>query len=247
MKRNRTTPIALFLIAASLILLAVDCAPRQPAPPLWHPDAYNSVLVLPIRMTVGTGRPPFTSEDTDLSNDIAGKMQEALSIAMRSKGYDVLAPLDSTERLMDEDDLSDAFGILAAAHGYMDESGNVDWEEAMDGAALIGEKLGADLLILGRGHGEYHSGGENLVQTLLTGLLSKGKEYYEAPPSWLSIDAFFIDTAGRSRVARLPSRQMAYQSEILPLAKMLNRYMGRVPVRQNTEPRTQNAEEVPKP
>jgi hypothetical protein len=231
MNRYRSTSIALFLIAISTLLLTVDCAPRQPAPPLWNPDAYNSVLVLPIRMTVGTGRPPFTSEDTDLSNDIAGKMQEALSIAMRSKGYDVLAPLDSTERLMDEDDLSDAFGILAAAHGYMDESGNVDWEEAMDGAALIGEKLGADLLILGRGRGEYHSGGENLVQGLLTGFLSKGKEYYDAPPSWLSIDAFFIDTAGRSRVARFPSRQMSYQSKILPLAKMLNRYMGRVPAK----------------
>jgi hypothetical protein len=129
----------------------------------------------------------------------------------------------------------------------MDESGNVDWEEAMDGAALIGEKLGADLLILGRGHGEYHSTGENLVQGILTGLLSKGKEYYEAPPSWLSIDAYFIDTAGRSRVARLPSRQMSYQSELLPLAKMLSRYMGRVPVKQEPGDRRQEAGEVPKP
>jgi hypothetical protein len=219
------------LIALAVLLLAVSCAPRQPAPPLWHPDAYNSVLVLPIRMTIGTGRPPFTSEDTDLSNDIGGKMQEALSIAMRGKGYDVLAPLDSTERLMEEDDLSDAFGILAAAHGYMDESGNVNWEEAMDGAALIGEKLGADLLILGRGRGEYHSVGENLVQGILTGFLSKGKEQYDAPPSWLSIDAFFIDTAGRTRVARFPSRQLPYEDDLLPLAKLLSRYLGRVPAK----------------
>ncbi|MDF1536785.1 MAG: hypothetical protein P1S46_09865 [bacterium] len=235
------------LIALTVLLLTANCAPMQPAPPLWGPDAYKTVLVLPIRMTIGTGRPPFTSEDTDLSNDMGGKMQEALAIAMRAKGYDVLAPLDSTERLMDEDDLSDAFGVLAAAHGYMDDSGKADWEEAMDGAALIGRKLGADLLILGRGRGEYHSGGENLVQGVLTGLLSKGREQYNAPPSFLTIDASFIDPAARRRIARFPSRQLPYEDDLLPLAKLMSRQMGRVPVRQNPESRSQEPGEVPKP
>jgi hypothetical protein len=198
-------------------------------------------------MTIGTGRPPFTSEDTDLSNDMGGKIQEALAIAMRLKGYEVLAPLDSTERLMDEDDLSDAFGVLAAAHGYMDGSGNVNWEEAMDGAALIGEKLGADLLILGRGRGEYHSAGENLVQGLLTGILSKGKQYYEAPPSFLKLDASFIDPAARRRIARFPSRQLPYEDKLLSLVKLMSRQMGRVPVKQESEIRNQKSEEVPKP
>jgi hypothetical protein len=198
-------------------------------------------------MTVATGRPPFTSEDTELSGAMGGKMQEALSIVVRYRGYEVLSPDDLSERLMEEDDLAEAFVSLAASQGLMGPNRTASQEEGIGGAALIGEKLGADLLVLAYGQGEYHSTGENLFQSLVTGLLSKGKEHYQAPPSFLEANILFLDPATGSRIARFPGTRMSYENEIIRLSKVLDRVLRRVPVKQNAERRTQDAGEMPKP
>ncbi|UCG37849.1 MAG: hypothetical protein JSV00_06500 [bacterium] len=212
-----------------LLLLAGCAGTFEPPPPLWDAQAYNTVAVLPMRMIISTGRPPFTSEDTERSDRMGGMMQEAISVVMRYRGYEVLAPMDLSERLMKEDDLADAFMRLAAAHGYMGGEGAPAWDEAMEGAALISRKTGADLLVLAHGQGEYHSAGENLVQSLVTGLLTKGREQYQPPPSYLSADVFFVDPSAGARLARIPARQMPYEEDVLDLSRILDRYLRRVP------------------
>ena len=247
MKSLTLKTLFLSLITVSLLLAAGCAGTYTPAPPLWDSSLYNTVAVLPVRMTVATGRPPFTSEDTELSGTMGGKMQEALSIVVRYRGYEVLSPDDLSERLMKEDDLADAFVSLAASQGLMGSDRTASHEEGMEGAAIIGEKLGADLLVIAYGQGEFHSGGENLVQSLVTGFLSKGKQQYDAPPSFLEANIHFVDPATGSRIARFPGSRMAYESEIIPLSKALDRVLRRVPVRQNAEDRTQDAGEMPKP
>lgn len=230
------------------LLLSYSCAGGGPPPaPLWDPALYDTVAVLPVRMTILTGREYFKSENTELSGNMGGMMQESLSVVMRHRGYEVLAPGDLSERLMDEDDLSEAFAVLAAAHGYMGKERTTPWAEAVEGAALIGEKLGADLLVLGHGKGEYHSFEENLFQGLVTGFLSKGREQYQAPPSYLNLDVFFLDPAAGVRLARIPARGMSYEDDPVPLARMLNRYLRRIPVKQNSGDRTQDPTELPVP
>jgi hypothetical protein len=198
-------------------------------------------------MTIGTGRPPFTSEDTELSGTMGGKMQEALSIVVRYKGYEVLSPDDLSERLMKEDDLAEAFVSLAASQGLMGPDRTAPYDEGMEGAALIGEKLGADLLVLAYGQGEYHSAGENLVQGIVTGLLSKGKEQYQAPPSFLEANILFLDPSAGRRIARFPGSRMSYESEIIRLSRAMDRVLRRVPVKQDPESRSQEPGEMPKP
>ena len=174
-------------------------------------------------------------------------MQEALSIVVRYKGYEVLSPDDLSERLMKEDDLAEAFVSLAASQGLMGPDQTTSQEEGMEGAALIGEQLGADLLVIAYGRGEYHSGGENLVQGIITGLLSKGREQYQAPPSFLEANILFIDPITGNRIARFPGRRMAYENEIIRLSKAVDRVLRRVPVKQNPESRIQEPGEIPKP
>lgn len=228
-----------FILAAFSLFLVTGCAGTfAPPPPLWDASLYDTVAVLPVRMIVATGRPPFTSEHTELSGEISGKMQEALSIVMRSKGYAVLSPDDLSERLMKEDDLADAFVNLASSQGLMGQERKAPRDEGMAGAALIAEKLGADLLIVAHGNGEYHSTGENLFQGIVTGLLSKGKEQYQAPPSFLEVNINFIDPVAGSRIARLPGRRMEYQNNIIPLSKMLDRVLRRVPKKMVPVPST---------
>lgn len=239
--------LSISLITASLLFAAGCAGTYTPAPPLWDSSLYDTVAVLPVRMTIATGRPPFTSENTELSGTMGGKMQEALSIVVRYRGYEVLSPDDLSERLMKEDDLADAFVSLAASQGLMGPDRTASHEEGMEGAALIAEKLGADLLVIAYGRGEYHSGGENLVQSLVTGFLSKGKQQYDAPPSFLEANILFVDPATGSRIARFPGRRMGYESEIIPLSKVLDRVLRRVPVKQNAEDKTQDAGEMPKP
>ncbi len=239
--------IFLLLVTLSL-LLSFGCAGTYtPSAPLWDSSLYNTIAVLPVRMTVSTGRPPFTSENTELSGAMGGKMQEALSIVVRYRGYEVLSPDDLSERLMEEDDLAEAFVSLAASQGLMGPDRTASHDEGMEGAALIGEKLGADLLVIAYGRGEYHSGGENLIQGIITGLLSKGKEQYQAPPSFLEANILFVDPVKGIRVARFPGRRMAYESEIIRLSKAVDRVLRRVPVRQEPLPSTQEPGELPKP
>jgi len=239
----------LFLLLVTVYsLLSFGCAGTYtPPPPLWDSSLYNTVAVLPVRMTVGTGRPPFTSENTELSGTMGGKMQEALSIVVRYRGYEVLSPDDLSERLMDENDLAEAFVSLAASQGMMGPDQTTSYDEGMEGAALIGEKLGADLLVLAFGKGEYHSAGENLVQGIVTGLLSKGRQQYHAPPSFLEADIIFIDPATGGRIAYFPGSRTSYEEEIIRLSKAMDRVLRRVPVKQNPESGIQNSEEMPKP
>jgi hypothetical protein len=237
-----------FLLSTLCLLLVSGCAGNYPPPaPLWDSSFYNTVAVLPVRMTVSTGRPPFTTEDTELSGTMGGKMQEALSIVIRYKGYKVLSPDDLSVRLMKEEDLSEAFISLASSQGLMGKDQNVSREEGMAGAALIADKLGADLLVIAHGHGEYHSAGENLLQGLVTGLLSKGREQYQAPPSFLEASISFIDPASGIRLARFPGRRMGYEDKIIPLSKMLDRVLRRVPEKLDAGHSTQDAGEMPKP
>ena len=246
----RTPTLNLFfqiLITSSLLLVSGCAGTYTPPPPLWDSSLYNTIAVLPVRMTIATGRQPFTSENTELSGPMGGKMQEALSIVVRYKGYEVLSPDDLSERLMKEDDLADAFVSLAASQGLMGPDRTASPEEGMEGAALIGEKLGADLLVIAYGKGEYHSGGENLVQSIVTGLLSKGKQQYQAPPSFLEANILFVDPATGKRIAHFPGSRMAYENEIIRLSKVLDRVLRRVPVKQNAERSTQDAGEMPPP
>jgi hypothetical protein len=239
--------LAIFLAALSALLFFGCAGMMKPPSPLWNPAAYNTVAVLPVRMTILTGRELFKSEDTEISDRMGGMMQEALSVVMRYRRYEVLAPGDLSEKLMEEDDLAEAFAVLAAAFGYMGDERGAQWEDAIDGAALIGEKLGADLLVLAHGNGEYHSFEENLFQGVVTGLLSKGKEQYQAPPSFLNLDVFFVDPAAGIRLARILPRNMPYEKKAVTLAKVLDRHLRRVPVRQGSEVRSQEPGEMPKP
>jgi len=198
-------------------------------------------------MTVATGRPPFTSENTELSGTMGGKMQEALSIVVRYRGYEVLSPDDLSERLMEEDDLAEAFVSLAASQGLMGPDQSISNEEGMEGAALIGKELGADLLVIAYGRGEYHSAGENLVQSIVTGLLSKGKQHYQTPPSFLETNILFVDPVTGSRIARFPGSRIDYEDEIIQLSRAMDRVLRRVPVKQEPVPSTQEPGEMPKP
>ncbi len=239
----------LFLFPVILsFLLSGGCAGTfTPPPPLWDASLYDTVAVLPVRMTVSTGRPPFTSEDTELSDTMGGKMQEALSIVVRYRGYDVLSPDDLSERLMDGDDLAEAFINLASSQGMMGPEQKVPQVEGMEGAALIGEKIGADLLVLAYGQGEYHSTGENLFQGIVTGLLSKGREQYQAPPSFLEANIIFVDPVRGLRIARFREARMAYEDDTIPLSKVLDRVSRRVPKKQYPVAGDQEPGEMPKP
>jgi hypothetical protein len=247
MKLKNLNILSLALSTVPLLLAAGCAGMYTPPPPLWDSSLYNTVAVLPVRMTIGTGRPPFTSEDTELSGTMGGKMQEALSIVVRYKGYEVLSPDDLSERLMKEDDLAEAFVNLAASQGLMGPDRTAPYDEGMEGAALIGEKLGADLLVLAYGRGEYHSAGENLVQGIVTGLLSKGKEQYQSPPSFLEANILFLDPSAGRRIARFPGSRMSYESEIIRLSRAVDRVLRRVPVKQDPESRSQEPGEMPKP
>ena len=246
--RTPTLNLLFKILVTFSLLLSFGCAGTYtPPPPLWDSSLYNTIAVLPVRMTVATGRQPFTSENTELSGTMGGKMQEALSIVVRYKGYEVLSPDDLSERLMKEDDLADAFVSLAASQGLMGPDRTASPVDGMEGAALIGEKLGADLLVIAYGNGEYHSGGENLVQSIVTGLLSNGKQQYQAPPSLLEVNILFIDPVTGNRIAHFPGSRMAYENEIIRLSKAVDRVLRRVPEKQNAERSTQDAGEMPPP
>jgi len=247
MKTPTLNPLFIILVILSSLVITGCAGTFTPPPPLWDSSLYNTVAVLPVRMTIGTGRPPFTSEDTELSGTMGGKMQEALSIVVRYKGYEVLSPDDLSERLMKEDDLAEAFVSLAASQGLMGPDRTAPYDEGMEGAALIGEKLGADLLVLAYGQGEYHSAGENLVQGIVTGLLSKGRQQYQAPPSFIEVNILFLDPSAGRRIARFPGSRMSYESEIIRLSRAVDRVLRRVPVKQDPESRSQEPGEMPKP
>ena len=214
-----------------LILIGLTgCAGiSKPPTPLWDPNLYDTIAVLPVRMSILTGREFFQAEDTDLSNRMGGLMQESISVAMRLKGYDVLAPEDLSERLMEEDDLAEAFFSLAGAHGFMEDQVHVPPEEVIAQAALIGERLGADLIVLAHGNGEYHSFEEHLFQGMVTGLLSRGRDHYQTPSSFLKLETFFLDGAEGTRVARILPRSFPFEKSLIPLTRRVKGLLRRVP------------------
>jgi|GEM_PF-5829313 len=221
----------LFPKAAILLLLAAaGCAgPSEPPPPLWDPDLYQTAAVLPVRMTILTGAEHFQSESAQWSNRIGAAMQEAISTVMRLKGYEVLAPEDLSERLLEEDDLAEAFMALAGAHGFMDEGITLATEEAVRGGALIGEKLGADLLVLAHGNGEYHRIQENLFQGMITGFFSDGRDNHHTQSSFLRTEIFFLDAAAGTRLARIPPRSIPFEKSAIPLTRWVAGILKRVP------------------
>jgi len=219
-----------------LLVLGGCAGMSEPPAPLWDPNLYETIAVLPVRMSMVTGREFFQSEDTDLSDRMGGLMQESLSAAMRLKGYEVLAPEDLSERLMEEDDLADAFFSLADAYGFMGDQTYVTPLEAMEGAALIGEELGADLIVLAHGNGEYHSFEENLFQGMITGFLSGGKEAYDTPSSFLRLEVFFVDGVEGTRVARILPRSIPFEKSLIPLTRRVRGLLRRVPEKDPSGP-----------
>ncbi len=206
----------------------------EPPPPLWDSGMYTTIAVLPIRVEITTGAPPFTSKDSDLSSELSGKMTEAAAVALRYKGYDLLAPLDINEKIQNEKELSRSLMELAALSGLLPEVNPLNAPEGVtmaDASAHIGQELGADILVLGTGNGEFHGFGENVLQGVLTGILTKGKKQYEAPPSFLKAHIVFIDAANGAILTRFYTRQMSWTKETIPLARMLDRQFRRVPVK----------------
>jgi hypothetical protein len=227
-------PVLRKLTFAALLTAMINlsaCAGIQPAPPLWEPGMYGSMAVLPMRVQIKTGAPPLTSEDSELTSKLSGTATEAASVALRYRGYRIFAPLEVTDRLDADKEMEVAFLDLAAASGIMNERPGLiyDQEKGAAAAAKLGEKLGVDILVLGRGNGEFHGFGENLVQGILTGILTDGKSQYDPPPSYLSLDLMFIDTKTGHRIARIYADRMTYADETIKLARVLDRRFGRIP------------------
>jgi hypothetical protein len=209
---RRPVCAAAICIAASL---ATACVPLPPRPPLWPPDRYTRVLVLPVHMTVSTGAPPFTTPDTDLSDRQGGLAQNALSLVFRARGYQLVNPDDANERMRKDPKLMEAVRMLAAREGFLGEErefGDVfvpgsapgkDSRSAVprtageDEARTLGLSFGADLLVIAAGSGEFH----DFKESLFTALVSGGRQ--DTPPSWLRVTVAAVDTATGLTVARL--------------------------------------------
>jgi hypothetical protein len=236
----RTAPAVSAL--ALLALLAVACIPPPPRPPAWPSDRYSRVLVFPVRMSVSTGTPPFTTPDSELSERQGELAQQALTLVFRSRGYETVNPLDADERLGKDRELMGAVVALAGQAGFLRE-------EAQYGSALVpgaaapaaaeagrgapapsdqgearrlGEAFGADLLVLAVGEGEFHGLGESV----LTALVSKGRQ--SAPPSWMRLTLVAIDPAAGAPAARL-SADCGWTTDLAELAEELRRELRSIP------------------
>jgi hypothetical protein len=236
----RTAP-AVFALAL-LSLLAAACIPPPPQPPAWPPDRYSRVLVLPVRMSVSTGAPPFTTPDSGLSGRQGELAQQALTLVFRSRGYETVNPLDADERLGKDRELMGAVVALAGRAGFLREeapygSALVPGAEPPGGAEAgrgapapigqeearrLGEAFGADLLVLAVGEGELHGLGESF----LTALVSKGRQ--SAPPSWQRLTLVAIDPAAGSTAARL-SADCGWTTDLGELAEELSRELRGIP------------------
>ena len=184
-------------------------------------------------MVIKTGVPPFTSPDTDLSNELGAVVQQALSGVMVYRGYKVLAPLDVEERLEKDRDLSEAFMKLALAEGIAPADSPPDHSsgKSMESAKTVASALGADLLVLAYGDGEYHSTGESILQGIFTNIITKGKQQYQEPPSYLSAHMIFVDPNLERPLARLSSGNMPFIKDPVRLARILDGRTKRIPSR----------------
>ncbi|UCF30058.1 MAG: hypothetical protein JSV26_08210 [bacterium] len=239
--RHRGALTVPFLILAALTV--TGCAGAfEPPPPLWEPGRYSTIAVLPSRMEISTGA-PFTSKNTELSDRYGALVQEAIAVAMVNKGYEVLAPMDSNERIAEDDDLMEAFMELAFGAGVAPPEAYRDrrYEGPLETAPVLGEALGADLIVLSAGEGEYHSAGEALVQGILTSVLTKGKQQYQAPPSYLVTEVVFVDPELERVVARLRTGRYDYVSDVPRAAGVFLRLFRRIP------PGTRDRDAAPPP
>ena len=214
--------------------LAAGCA-GMPShrPPLWDAELYPVAAVLPVRMVINTGAPPFTSHDTDLSNEMGAVLHQALSAVMVYRGYKVPAPLDVEERLGKSRELSEAFMDLALTAGIAPEDSPSGHSRgsSLRSAQKVATALGADLLVLAYGDGEYHSTGETILQGIFTGVLTKGKQQYREPPSYLSAHMIFVDPALERPIAGLSTGHMTFVRDPVGLARVLAARTKRIPVR----------------
>ena len=237
-RRSSRSPVIFLAIAA---VFAAGCAGMfEPPPPLWEPGRYSTIAVLPTRMEIATGA-PFTSKNTDLSNRYGGLVQEAIAIALVKKGYDVMAPLDSNDRISEDDELMEAFMGLAVGAGVAPTEAYQGGPRSgsLEDAPRLAEALGVDLLVLSAGGGEYHSGGESLVQGILTSVITKGKQHYQAPPSYLETKVVFVDPELERVAARLRTRRYDYVKDVSSAAGVFLRLFRRIP---RSESRVQSPE-----
>jgi len=235
MKALRNTCI----IALALMgLLITSCAGMfEPPPPLFDSGRYNTIAVLPARVVVKTGAPPFLADNDELTGKISGLAQEAVSTVMVVKGYDVMAPLDINDKLRADRSLEDAFMEVALKSGFMRDKGPPpEGYDAPGGSGRkLAEALGADMIVLVQGKGEFHSFSENLVQSIVTDIISDGKKQARSRPSYLEMELIFVDPRGERVEARLWTGGFSYTDKIVPMSRYLERKMVRVPVR--TRPR----------
>ncbi len=225
----------LLTLAASVL---VGCAGAfKPPPPLWEPGRYTTIAVLPSRMEISSGA-PLVSRNTDLTNKYTGLVQEAIAVALVRKGYDVLAPLDVNETVFGGDELREVFMDLAWGAGVAPQEAyqGRTYTGSLESAPVLAEVLGADLLVLSAGEGEYHSAGESLVQGILTSVLTKGKHQYQAPASYLQARVVFVDPALQRTAARLRTGRFDYVTDIQPAANVFLRLFRRIPPGQKDNP-----------
>ncbi len=215
-------------------LLITSCAGMfEPPPPLFDSGRYNTIAVLPARVVIKTGSPPFLAENDELTGKISGLAQEAVSTVMVVKGYDVMAPLDVNDKLRDDRSLEDAFMDVALKSGFMSEMGPPpdDYEMPEGSGRKLAEALGADMIVLVQGNGEFHSFSENLVQGIFTNIISDGKKKAQSRPSFLKMELIFVDPIGERVEARLWTGGFTYTDKIIPMSRYLDQRMTRVPVR----------------
>ncbi len=235
--RSFNQPVVVAAICIAAIMLTA-CVPPPPRPPPWPPDRYSRVLVLPVRMTVSTGTPPFTSPDSDLSERQGDLAQRALALVFRARGYQLVNPDDAGEKLRKDAKLMEAVRMLAAREGFLGEEreygdgfvpgavpGAVPGEDprpaaprsaGVDEARAMGQAFGADLLVIAAGSGELHDFGESL----LTALMSRGRQ--DSPPSWLRVTLAAVDPATGLTVARL-SADSGWTRDLQDLANAWDR------------------------
>ncbi len=222
-----------------MVLLTASCGGMfEPPPPLFDSGRYNTIVVLPARVVINTGSPPFMAENSELTGKISGLAQEAVSTVMVVKGYDVMAPLDVNDKLRDDRSLEDAFMDVALKSGFMSEMGPPpeDYEMPEGSGRKLAEALGADMIVLVQGNGEFHSFSENLVQGIFTNIISDGKKKAQSRPSFLKMEIIFVDPIGERVEARLWTGGFTYTDKIIPMSRYLEQRMKRVPVRTRPGP-----------
>ena len=216
------------------MLFTTACAGMfEPPPPLFDAGRYKTIAVLPARVVVKTGSVPFLAENTELTGKISGIAQEAVSTVMVMKGYDVLAPLDLNDKLRDDKSLEEDFMNVAIRSGFMGDKGPPPdgYTRGEGSGGRLAEALGADMIILVHGSGEFHSFGENLVQSIVTDIISDGKKKARSRPSYLTMELIFVDPAGERVEARMWTGKFTFSNTVPAMSRYLETRMTRVPVR----------------